>query len=165
MVRNISSPDIALQAISFDDILHAMGRNSRKRHAASEAVISLREVLGLTQQTLAHEMKTAIVTIARWETSGPPRGETLLRLAKFANQQAIGTDGPTLGTALGEIEGVFMSLYLDEVLANVGGETLARYKMLPNFKTGVTYLLMKLEGKEGYDFAMNCLLNAPAGTK
>ena len=51
----------------------------------------------------------AVSSIARWETSGPPRGNTLLRLAKFAQRNAIG-----------KVKDIFVAVYLDEVIADVG---------------------------------------------
>ncbi|HXS94177.1 MAG TPA: helix-turn-helix transcriptional regulator [Candidatus Limnocylindrales bacterium] len=52
---------------------------------ASETLISLRKALNMTQQAFASEMKTAVTTVARWETNNPPpRGAALLRFAEVA---------------------------------------------------------------------------------
>lgn len=40
--------------------------------------------LGHTQQEFAQVLKTAISTIARWETKDPPKGDALLQLADVA---------------------------------------------------------------------------------
>lgn len=46
--------------------------------------------MGKTQQTFAVDvLNTAIGTIARYETSDPPRGEVLLRLRDIARQQGL----------------------------------------------------------------------------
>ena len=48
----------------------------------SAAVRALRVALGESQQAFAYRMKTAIRTIARYETNRPPKG---LMLAAFLN--------------------------------------------------------------------------------
>ena len=95
-------------------------------------------------------------SVARWETSNPPTGEVLLRLSKFAKRYAIGKHGPTLGTRLGELEGLFMTLYLDEVLESVGGQIW----MDPH--TGKGFLLAKLDGYERMAAASQFLNPLPA---
>ena len=55
------------------------------RSAASCAALALRTALGMTQQQFAVEIvKTAIGTVAVWETGRPPKGDVLLRLADVA---------------------------------------------------------------------------------
>ena len=54
-----------------------------ERHIASEAVRRLRAFLGETQEQFALRMNTAVVTIARWETSRPPGGKALKALEKL----------------------------------------------------------------------------------
>lgn len=57
----------------------------KQRDDASDAVIMLRNALGKTQQQFAVEVvKTSIGTVAVWETTRPPRGDTLLKLAEIA---------------------------------------------------------------------------------
>lgn len=131
----------------------------RTRHPASDAVLDLREALEKTQPELAMMVGASRTSVARWETSHPPRGETLLRLAKFAKQQAIGKHGPTVGESLGKVEIAFMSLYFDEILENVGGEILA------DPRTGKGYLLTKLENSEQVSAAMKFLLSKSKGRK
>jgi transcriptional regulator with XRE-family HTH domain len=58
-------------------------------HPISEAVRELRTALGETQQQFAHRMKTAIRTIARWETIQPPQGETLNQMAILARRSGL----------------------------------------------------------------------------
>jgi hypothetical protein len=80
-----------------------------KIHPASRAVVSLRNSLGKTQQAFAVEfVKTAVTTVARWETSHPPRGRTLIRLAEVADQAGF--------TGLGE---EFRFLYAKEAIASL----------------------------------------------
>lgn len=52
--------------------------------AVTGAVRSLRNTLGDTQQKFAIRMKTAERTIARWETTRPPRGKTLAQFYRLA---------------------------------------------------------------------------------
>jgi hypothetical protein len=44
----------------------------------------LRQALGESQQAFAYRMKTAVRTIARWETTRPPTGKTLNDLYRVA---------------------------------------------------------------------------------
>jgi len=44
----------------------------------------LRVNLGMTQQQLSAAMGLGLVTVSRWETSRPPSGGSLARLALFA---------------------------------------------------------------------------------
>jgi DNA-binding transcriptional regulator YiaG len=82
----------------------------KQRSSGSQAVIALREALGKTQQTFAVEvMKTSIGTIARWETSDPPRGDALLRLRSVAREQG-----------LGNLEQWFERIWLQEVHKALG---------------------------------------------
>jgi hypothetical protein len=87
-----------------------MTSDEKKRDAASEALISLRKAMGKTQQTFAVEvLKTAIGTVARYETSDPPRGEVLLRLRDIARNHEFH-----------ELAIKFELLYLDGVQKNLG---------------------------------------------
>jgi DNA-binding transcriptional regulator YiaG len=86
----------------------AMRNNEKRPNAPSaKAVIELRNALKLTQQRFAGEvMKTAITTIARWETGNPaPRGDALLKLADVA-------------WAAGQINlsDAFTMMYLEEIV-------------------------------------------------
>lgn len=56
---------------------------------ASEAVRELREALGQTQQEFANSLKVAITTVARWETTRPPRGPALAKLVNLANENGF----------------------------------------------------------------------------
>jgi transcriptional regulator with XRE-family HTH domain len=54
--------------------------------SVTEAVRKLRIALGESQQQFAYRMGAAIRTIARWETTRPPKGKTLVQLASIAAQ-------------------------------------------------------------------------------
>lgn len=57
---------------------------SEPQSAISKAVRDLRTALQETQQGFAYRMKTAVRTIARWETVRPPKGKSLARLERLA---------------------------------------------------------------------------------
>lgn len=56
----------------------------KARSDLQQAIVELRQRLGLTQQDLAIHLGKAVVTIARWETARPPRGESLAALVRVA---------------------------------------------------------------------------------
>ena len=73
----------------------------------------------MTQTRFAVEaVKVAISTIARWETSDPPHGETLLKLAAIAREKATALSKSDAGP-FWRLEGLFQSLYADEFLSNI----------------------------------------------
>lgn len=59
---------------------------SDSKSAISVAVRALRGALGESQQEFAYRMKTAIRTIARYETTRPPKGRVLAHLKEIAIQ-------------------------------------------------------------------------------
>ncbi len=59
------------------------------RSSVTKAVQELRSHFGETQQQFAQRIKTAVVTIARWETSRPPSGEALERLLALAQSENL----------------------------------------------------------------------------
>jgi transcriptional regulator with XRE-family HTH domain len=90
-------------------MLLTMSEHEKQRHAASQAVIDLRAALNKTQAQFAVEtMKTAVTTVGRWETSHPPRGEALLRLAEVAAHSKDSS-----------LAGEFYELYLLDVIAHL----------------------------------------------
>jgi transcriptional regulator with XRE-family HTH domain len=60
--------------------------STRKKDAASIAVIEMRRRMGWTQTELAAKFGCAVQTVGRWESYDPPRGRTLERLARFADK-------------------------------------------------------------------------------
>ena len=61
-----------------------MEENKQQTSPISEAVRSLRVALGESQQAFAYRMKTAIRTIARYETTRPPKGKALSEFYRVA---------------------------------------------------------------------------------
>ena len=59
--------------------------STREKHEASLAVIRMRKAFGWTQTELALKVGVAVQTVGRWESYDPPRGDTLERLADFAD--------------------------------------------------------------------------------
>jgi len=58
----------------------------KPKHPLSEQLIALRGRLGKTQPEFAELIGVSPITIARYETSSPPGGTTLLQLAGIADQ-------------------------------------------------------------------------------
>jgi hypothetical protein len=59
--------------------------SASSRHPASEAMLELRKAMGKTQTMFAVEvLNMAVSTVARFETSTPPEGDMLLKLAEVA---------------------------------------------------------------------------------
>lgn len=115
-----------------------MSQTQKERHPASAAVIALREALGLTQQRFAVEvMGCALNTVARWETTNPPHGETLVRLKTVAHEKMQPA-----------IETTFTSLYLDETLGQFQGV------LLPGPNKDEGWLVVKLSGRRQVDSAI-----------
>ncbi len=54
----------------------------------------MRDFLHLTQDELSKRLRVTAVTVARWESSHPPRGKTLEKLYRFAqrNGPAVSAD-------------------------------------------------------------------------
>jgi transcriptional regulator with XRE-family HTH domain len=59
---------------------------STPKNETSAALTRMREYLGLTQEQFAQRLRVATTTVARWESSHPPRGKTLERLYRFAQR-------------------------------------------------------------------------------
>lgn len=84
----------------------------KPRDAASEALIALRLAMGKTQAAFAVEvLKTAVTTIARYETSHRPPGDVLLRLADIAKEHG-----------LAELQSKFQLFYLEDAMKNLGSK-------------------------------------------
>jgi len=62
----------------------------------SVALARMREFLHLTQDELAKRLRVSTVTVARWETSHPPRAKTLERLYRFAQRNGPGVSADML---------------------------------------------------------------------
>ena len=57
--------------------------------SVSDAVRKLRKELGESQQQFAYRMKTAIRTVARYETVRPPKGKVLRQLATMSAENNL----------------------------------------------------------------------------
>jgi transcriptional regulator with XRE-family HTH domain len=57
--------------------------------SVSAAVRALRKALGESQQQFAYRMKTAIRTVARYETVRPPKGKVLKQLEIMATENSL----------------------------------------------------------------------------
>ena|ERR1017187_6798246 len=66
----------------------------------SQAVRKLRLALGESQQAFAYRMKAAVRTIARWETTRPPKGKALADLNRLALENCQWELGEFLSDAL-----------------------------------------------------------------
>jgi hypothetical protein len=122
-----------------------MKSHEKTRDAASEAVKALRRALGKTQQAFAVEdLKSAVTTAARYETSHPPRGDVLLRLAEIS-ENAIPKHKASQ-TQLIRLRNAFRFMYVDDVLSKIGFQL----ALVPKKKTEPpkAYLLMKFEGPQ-----------------
>jgi transcriptional regulator with XRE-family HTH domain len=58
----------------------------RPKNPNSERLIALRGSIGVTQPQFAEILGTSAITIARYETSSPPSGLTLLKLGAIADK-------------------------------------------------------------------------------
>jgi hypothetical protein len=113
-----------------------MEKHRKTRDAASDALVALRKGMGKTQQTFAVEvLKTAITTIARYESSNPPpRGEVLLRLRDVAREHG-----------LHELSNRFELLFMEDIL----GKLTYRLTRFPATETHPAYGIgiQRLEGE------------------
>ena len=64
--------------------------------SVSDAVRKLRKELGESQQQFAYRMKTAIRTVARYETVRPPKGKVLRQLAVMAAENNLPHLAPSI---------------------------------------------------------------------
>jgi transcriptional regulator with XRE-family HTH domain len=116
-------------------------RQNKQRHPASEALIELREALGMSQQDFAvTELKSALNTVGRYETTNPPRGDTLLRLAEIAERRS-----------LPKIAARFRRLHSDQLLSDTG----LKNALSIDPQTGKGWLLLKLDSREELDDAID----------
>jgi hypothetical protein len=126
-----------------------MDRPDNKLDEASKLVIELRRVLDKTQQAFAVEfMKTAITTIARWETSHPPRGKALIRLAEIADQSGF----PLLGEE-------FEVLYADDMVPNLRSDVLAHVSSETETEEPCGYVIFKFNERYTISRAIEFLRN------
>ena len=93
----------------------------------------------MSQTTFAVEvLKVAVSTVARWETSDPPSGDTLLKLSDVAAERG-GSLSKLDVEPFSTLEGVFRGLYADEFLRNIQRHkaiTCDYYLIVPETATG-----------------------------
>jgi transcriptional regulator with XRE-family HTH domain len=124
----------------------AMSRHEKTRDKTSTALIALRAASGQTQQEFAVEvLKTAVTTIARYESTHPPRGEVLLRLADIADQRRRF-----------DLADVFRHSYLEQALKTINSRLFSVRSMDAHKTRG--YLIARLQGQEENRAADNFLL-------
>jgi transcriptional regulator with XRE-family HTH domain len=80
-----------------------------QRHSVSEALIELRALLNETQQQFANRLGTAVTTIARYETSRPPKGRVLAQLEQIAQAEGHSVCGDAFRIALEKDLGISVS--------------------------------------------------------
>jgi transcriptional regulator with XRE-family HTH domain len=61
-----------------------MGARVKGKTPVQVALRTLREKLNMTQQEFSNALGVTMITVCRWETSRPPSGQSLVRLALFA---------------------------------------------------------------------------------
>lgn len=79
-----------IQSVLADRLIYSyalrahVSSKKRTRTECQQALVDLRERLGLTQRKLALALDVTVVSVCRWETSRPPSGTVLAKLADFA---------------------------------------------------------------------------------
>jgi DNA-binding transcriptional regulator YiaG len=85
----------------------------------TEAVRKLRGHFGETQQQFAARVNSAIITVARWETTRPPSGKSLEQLLAIARSEALTECSNLFEQALaGNIESPDPAVASDELFEN-----------------------------------------------
>jgi transcriptional regulator with XRE-family HTH domain len=111
-----------------------MTDHEKTRNAVSVALVELRKAMQMTQQRFAVEvLRTAIGTVARYETSDPPRGEVLLRLAAIAYE----LKRPDLAR-------IFERAWLEQLPKTRGSH------LTTNLTTGVSHLVAHISGRAAH---------------
>ena len=111
--------------------------NPQKTLTVTAAVRALRQSLGESQQQLAFRMKTAIRTIARYETTRPPKGKVLAHFKQIAAENGR------------------------EDLAEVFAQALAEELKLPSFSGFNLDVTAKNQREEFYGSVMLAMLRNP----
>lgn len=89
-----------------------MNDHEKQRHATSSALVALRQAMGKSQTSFAVEdLKVAISTLGRYETSTPPTGDVLLQLSEIAKRENRM-----------DLYFTFVGSYLEQQLEKIHGE-------------------------------------------
>lgn len=118
---------------------------------ASQALKALRKALGMTQTTFAVTVAhLAVTTVARYETSHPPKGDVLLRLAAIAEREAENVQHSAAARCtLADCRDLFRATFNEEIFPKIGTG------LIQGGNGG--YLLLRLEGEEEISFARDFL--------
>jgi len=162
----------------------------REAKSVSDAVRKLRKELGESQQQFAYRMKTAIRTVARYETVRPPKGKVLHQLEVMATENNLLHLADVFRGALEQELGVrnaekvriraLANLYLrDQMTAafdkyvkaiNAGGCTVNAMRLEFDASDGTTYVadvappeLQKIVGPDGKKVAREVPRNYEIG--
>src|SRR5689334_11883958 len=93
----------------------------RERSPLSEALIQLRQTLGHSQQQFASRTGLAVTTIARYETSRPPRGREL----GIFHRLAVEAHRPDIAAAFGEAMADELSMKAERIPRTIEESILA----------------------------------------
>lgn len=129
------------------------GRRVAKRDPASLALIELRKALKMSQAEFAIKlMDVAPITVYRLETTDPPRGDTLLRLAEIADKAPCeiysdekDPDEPSEWDVLQELRDRLLGMFLDDVVSRIG---VPFFQIVEKGKRRHAFLLMRLNDTE-----------------
>lgn len=115
-----------MERIACDVIILSMKENNRTRHATSDVLIALRQAMKMSQAQFAVlVLDCAITTVGRYETTHPPQGDLLLRLAEIARQEAFEKGrSPAEQQTFNDLRGRFKELYVEDAREKVGGDML-----------------------------------------
>lgn len=120
------------------------------RAAASDGMVALRKALNMTQAEFAVlVLKTAVTTIARYETTHPPEGDLICRLEQIAEEHN-----------LFELRDRFRELYAEEVLSKLAFTILMRPKS--DEEREHAYLFTRVNGRDAILLAQYFLTVAEA---
>jgi transcriptional regulator with XRE-family HTH domain len=158
--------------------------------SVSGAVRKLRKELGESQQQFAYRMKTAIRTVARYETVRPPKGKVLRQLEAMASENTLPHLAEVFRGALNQELGMrnaekiriqrLAKLYLREQLTvafdnyvkaiNANGCTVNAMRLEFDASDGATYVadvappeLQKVVGPDGKKVSKNVPRNYEVG--
>jgi hypothetical protein len=129
----------------------------KERDKASQALIDLRIAMGMSQGEFADNvMGLSEISIARYETSHPPRGEQLIRFAEIADQQGrLAKDNHRRQYSFAMIADRFRVLYVAGLVDSAPAQLTMVRASTEEPEHG--YLLTKVEGEQGLRSAQNYL--------
>ena len=134
--------------------------NDRTRHATSDALIALRQAMKMTQAQFAVlVLDSAITTVGRYETTHPPQGDLLLRLAKIAEQEAQKERSPAEQEIFIHLKDRFKELYVQDLLEKLECNLL----MMPrtDAEQEHAYLVTRVNGERAMTLTLDFLVVAP----